>query len=80
MRGAGDALVDPSRQEQPHGVPDPTRKFGLGVVGTVHQLYPVLALTGVGLLVAIVLTRQLKNLKCPATRSCSRSRSAWGQC
>jgi MFS family permease len=51
-------LVDPSRQEQPHGIRYLARKFGLGVVGTIHQLFPVLALTGVGLLVAIVLTRE----------------------
>jgi MFS family permease len=51
-------LVDPSRRERPHNILGMARKLGLGAVGLVHQLFPVLALTGIGLVVAFVLTQR----------------------
>ena len=51
-------LVDPTRQEQPHGIRGMARRLGFGVLGTLQQLTPLLALTAAGLIVAFVLTRE----------------------
>lgn len=49
-------LVDPTRQEQPHALRSLGHKLGIGAIGAVHQLYPVLVLSGIGLVVAVLLT------------------------
>jgi sugar phosphate permease len=51
-------LVDPTRRERPQDILGMARKLGLGALGFVHQLLPVLALTGIGLVVAFVLTKR----------------------
>lgn len=53
------ALVDPTRKERTPTITRMARKLGLGVVGTLHQLYPVAIATAVGLAVAFLLTRYL---------------------
>ncbi|MGH7593879.1 MAG: MFS transporter [Gemmatimonadales bacterium] len=51
-------LVDPTRPEGPHRIRVMARKLGFGVLGTIHQLFPLLALTGLGLVAAVVLTHE----------------------
>ena len=52
-------LVDPTRREQRPSVRGMATKLGLGTLGMIHQLYPLLLLSGIGLAIAFVLTRQI---------------------
>ena len=52
------ALTDPTRRDLRPSVRGLARKLGLGAVGFLHQLYPLLLLSGVGLLLAFVMTQQ----------------------
>ena len=51
-------LVDPTRRDVTPSVRDMARKLGIGALGVVHQLYPLILLSGLGLTVAFVLTQQ----------------------
>jgi Na+/melibiose symporter-like transporter len=51
-------LRDPTRRERRPTVADLARKLGLGVVGLVRHLLPLLVFSGVGVLVAFVLTQR----------------------
>ncbi len=51
-------LVDPSRRDATPSVRAMARRLGLGVIGIVNQLLPLLLLSGIGLLVAFIMTQQ----------------------
>ncbi|HEY4320217.1 MAG TPA: MFS transporter [Gemmatimonadales bacterium] len=51
-------LRDPTRRERRPTVASIARKLGLGVVGLVRHLLPLLAFSGLGVLVAFVLTQR----------------------
>jgi MFS family permease len=51
-------LADPTRRDRAPSVRSMARKLRLGVLGVIHQLLPLLILTGVGLLLAFVLTQE----------------------
>ena len=51
-------LVDPTRRDRTPSVRGMARKLGLGALGVMHHLYPLLLLSGIGLAIAFVLTQQ----------------------
>jgi sugar phosphate permease len=51
------ALVDPTRRDRVPSIRGMARKLGIGVRGLVHQFLPLLILTGIGLVIAFVLTQ-----------------------
>lgn len=51
-------LVDPTRRDRTPSIRRMARRLGLGVLGVVHQLLPLLVFTGIGLILAFVLTQK----------------------
>jgi sugar phosphate permease len=49
-------LVDPARKEAPHHIRNLARKLGLGTLGLMQQIAPLLVLTAIGLVAAVGLT------------------------
>jgi MFS family permease len=50
-------LVDPTRRDRTPSIRGMARKLGLGVVGVLHQLLPLALCSGIGVLLAFVMTR-----------------------
>ena len=51
-------LVDPTRRDRPPSIRGMARKLGLGALGVIHQFLPLVVVTGIGLILAFVLTQR----------------------